>query len=168
MAMVGALGGIIADGIWRGIDALIQQDKDNRAEANKNLVQHLVDQNPGWTFVVCWVEHKCEGYSEKFKGELPVYGFNPAAKGRFELLGDGGYLNWAINGHFNRHENVCDIIGPESEPKVAQPPTWTQGQFYAQGTVVRFEGADFVCNQDHTAAGIDWTPPNVPVFWRHQ
>ncbi|KAG0280205.1 hypothetical protein BGZ96_001643 [Linnemannia gamsii] len=181
--LVGAAAGVIATGIWKGLEALVDSGNDDRAVRNKEVVRGFSDKHPGWTFIICWVEHRCDGYTEKTIGIDPqrlmleaytLYAFSPEARGRFELIGDGGYLNWAIHGHFNRHENVCDIIGPSSQPNASQSsaamesPTWTQGQFYAQGTVVRFEGADFVCLQDHTAAGFDWTPPNVPAIWRKQ
>lgn len=108
---------VAVTGAWRGIDALIQMAKGDRSRFTKGVVEGLAETHPGCTFVICFVQHECTGYSNSqlvIGPELDathLCGFKPDDKGRFVLKGDGEYLNWAISGFFSRDDNIC-VINP--------------------------------------------------------
>jgi chitinase len=51
-----------------------------------------------------------------------------------------------------------------SAAQCAAATAWTEGQAYATGAVVTYNGASYVCVQGHTSQA-GWTPDAVPALW---
>ncbi|KAG0239167.1 hypothetical protein BGW41_007858 [Actinomortierella wolfii] len=64
--------------------------------------------------------------------------------------------------------DIIDTVNstPDSRPEEPEPPSWMPGQFYPRGKIIKYNGVNFICYQDHVAHGHDWTPPNFPAYWK--
>lgn len=103
----------VAFGIAGLVTGLQRSDNEKRSEFTQRMISELTQKHPDYNFVI--THHK----GSKAEGpevvhdhvELPMavgsagYEIFASRKGqpfKFELNGDGGYLNWAFGGDFKR------------------------------------------------------------------
>jgi hypothetical protein len=107
----------LALGITSFVKSLQASDNDKRAAFTQRMIAELNQKYPNYNFIIS--HHR----SSKAEGpgivhnhvELPMavgscgYEIFASPKGqpfKFVLNGDGGYINWAFSGNFNRDGNT--------------------------------------------------------------
>lgn len=119
MAFFGSGIGIagLALGVTSFVKSLQASDNEKRAAFTQRMIAELSQKHPGYNFVI--THHR----SSKAEGpgvvhnhvELPmavgtcgyeIFGSPKGQPFRFMLNGDGGYINWAFGGDFNRDGNT--------------------------------------------------------------
>ncbi|GIL78818.1 hypothetical protein Vretimale_184 [Volvox reticuliferus] len=115
-----------------------------REEFTQDITKRFVEQNPGYDAIACGVRHSIRGEyitlpGIKFEMLLmplfyyDVYLIRHGDWARFELQGDGGYINWAMYGsRYKREGNIVTWEGDAAEqylkcyPDVAKAnsPAW--------------------------------------------
>lgn len=103
----------LALGVTSFVRSLQASDNDKRAAFTQRMVAELSQKHPGYNFVI--THHR----SSKAEGpgvvhdhvELPmavgscgyeIFGSPKGQPFKFVLNGDGGFINWAFSGDFNR------------------------------------------------------------------
>ncbi|KAK4999581.1 hypothetical protein LTR66_001412 [Elasticomyces elasticus] len=89
------------------------KDKDVRSGWTQSTLGKVMDKFPGKNAIIVWTEHDASGLRGSQQGNLmcPCPNQNKTMtykcyvfdSGDFHLKGDGGYLNWAFAGKYNRH-----------------------------------------------------------------
>ena len=104
-----------ADGV-NGVqiaDAIAGIEEDNRGDFTQKVVD-VADDNDGGDYNVV-IMNLSQGYDERLSGtrfyanvryDSVNYGVWIAEGGEFENTGDGGYINWAFQGQFDRDGNT--------------------------------------------------------------
>jgi hypothetical protein len=107
----------VAFGVAGLVNALQRGDDEKRSEFTQRTISELTQKYPDYNFVITHhkgskaegpevvhdhVELKMAAGSAGYE----IFGSRKGQPFRFELNGDGGYLNWAFGGDFNRDGNT--------------------------------------------------------------
>jgi len=93
----------------------INNDDKKREAYTQQFVQQASQKYPGYNVVICHPKHRISGANIHQHHELPMtvgtcgYDIYFSQKGKpftFVNEGDGGFINWAFNGEFNRNGNT--------------------------------------------------------------
>ncbi|MBW4608159.1 MAG: hypothetical protein KME22_13285 [Hassallia sp. WJT32-NPBG1] len=107
----------LAFGIASFVKTLQGNDNDKRAAFTQRTIAELSQKYPGYNFVITHHKgSKAEGPGVRHDHvELPmavgscgyeIFGSPKGQPFKFVLNGDGGYINWAFSGDFNRDGNT--------------------------------------------------------------
>jgi hypothetical protein len=97
----------------------INNDNKKREAYTQQFVQQAGQKYPGYNVVICHPGHRVSGANIHQHYELPMtvgtcgYDIYFSKKGKqftFVNQGDGGFINWAFNGEFNRNGNTLTAI----------------------------------------------------------
>ena len=112
----GMAAGLLGDAIKEVVGA-VGKDKAKRDGFSRDVVQKATEKCPDYDAVTCCVKHKMEGafvhqhaecyYTLGTSKGYEVYLVHHGDKATFTLLGDGGWINWAVQGsHWTRDGSV--------------------------------------------------------------
>jgi hypothetical protein len=97
----------------------INNDNKKREAYTQQFVQQASQKYPRYNVVICHPNHRVSGATIHQHYELPMtlgtcgYDIYFSQKGKqftFVNQGDGGFINWAFNGEFNRNGNTLTAI----------------------------------------------------------
>jgi hypothetical protein len=109
----------LAVGVANLVVGIFRADDQKREAFTQNFVGQAAQQNPNFNVVIVHPAHRVSGDHIHQHVELPMsvgtcgYEVYLAQKGRpftFVLEGDGGFINWAYDGEFNRNDKTLTAI----------------------------------------------------------
>jgi hypothetical protein len=145
-----AIGTTVVFGVVSLIKGIVDADNKKREAFTQHFVDEVSKQFPKCNVVIVHPQHKVAGpHVVHQHHEVPMtvgtcgYDSYCSPKGQpftFENLGDGGYINWAFAGEFNRNGNsLTAITAPLHVPPRPVPPRPVPPSF------VSFEGPNANC-----------------------
>jgi hypothetical protein len=118
--------GLAAAGVVAGI---IGNDNNKREAYTQQFVQQTSKQFPNCNVIICHPQHKVAGphvvhQHHELGMTVGTCGYDSycSPKGQpfiFDNQGDGGYLNWAFAGEFNRNGNTLTAVSKLPAPKLS-------------------------------------------------
>jgi hypothetical protein len=154
----------------------------NRPGFVKNLMHTASFQLPNYNVMVFNLSQE---YEPRLKGIVfygsavyqrrITFGIWAFESGEFINKGDGGWINWAFTGNFERNGGYVKFHKMQTKPvkiidleraENRNTPVWTIGESYSLGQRVAFRSNVYECIQAHTAHVENWTPDLVPSLWK--